>query len=460
MAPLVGLSLSAVTACFLWYRSRQRRLRTEFERSHLERHADQLELAVAERTAESVEGERRLRLVFENAPACLWHEDMSGIKREIDRLTQAGVEDFRHYFETHPDAVAECVKLITVLDVNRAAVELHHAESKDELINSLTRTFSENSFDVFREQLIALANGALSFESDAELQTLDGKKVFVLLRMFVNPDSANWSSVFVAITDITDRKGAEEALRDSEMRSRTLLEGSPVCNKVIDLDFRLQYMSAAGQTALKIADITQFYGQTYPPEFYPESTRIPFVEQLELAKTGVICSVESPLLDMEGGEVWYHTTFVPARNDEGKIQYIIASSVNITDRKQAEQALRESDERLDLAVRGTSDGIWDANLDAGKEYWSPRFKELLGYGEDEIESTFDQFLALLHSEDKEGVSEAIRLHLEENQPLYLTSDCKPQRFTVESKRCCSGPRAGTTTRERQTVRPLVSETET
>ncbi|MCH8046552.1 MAG: AAA family ATPase [Planctomycetes bacterium] len=79
------------------------------------------------------------------------------------------------------------------------------------------------------------------------------------------------------------------------------------------------------------------------------------------------------------------------------------------------KALRKSEERLDLAVRGTSDGVWDANLETGKEYWSPRFKELLGYGEDEIEATFDQFLGLLHPDDKADVRDAIRLHLKENQ---------------------------------------------
>ena len=106
---------------------------------------------------------RRLHRVFENAPACLWHEDFSNVKQEIDRLKQTGVEDFRHYFETHPDAVAKCAALIIVLDVNRAAFKLHRAESKDELIGSLTRTFTENSYRVFREELIALASGNLSF---------------------------------------------------------------------------------------------------------------------------------------------------------------------------------------------------------------------------------------------------------------------------------------------------------
>ncbi|MCZ6671300.1 MAG: PAS domain-containing protein, partial [Verrucomicrobia bacterium] len=151
-------------------------------------------------------------------------------------------------------------------------------------------------------------------------------------------------------TDITQRKEAENKLNKSERRGRTLLEDSPVCNKIIDLDSRLLYMSSAGVNRLKIPDINSFYGCTYPPDFFPESTRASLIEHLEQAKAGEISSVECLALDMEGCEVWYHTTFVPARDDEDRIEYIIATSVDITERKHAEEkiktALREKEVML------------------------------------------------------------------------------------------------------------------
>jgi len=147
--------------------------------------------------------------------------------------------------------------------------------------------------------------------------------------------------IMAVVRDITERKRAEEELRASEIRSRTLLEGSPVCNKIIDLDSRLRYMSAAGIKQLKIPDIKPFYGCTYPPDFYSESMRVPLIEHLERAKAGEISSVECPVLDMEGGEVWYHTTFVPALDDDGRVKYVIASSVNITERKMGEKQIQD-----------------------------------------------------------------------------------------------------------------------
>ncbi|MGY8769339.1 MAG: PAS domain-containing sensor histidine kinase [Pirellulales bacterium] len=146
-----------------------------------------------------------------------------------------------------------------------------------------------------------------------------------------------------------------EQLRASEIKSRILLDGSPVCNKIIDLDSRLQFMSAAGVNQLNISDIESLYGDIYPPQFYPESMRAPLIDHLERAKQGETCSVEAPVFDVQGNELWYHSTFVPARDDQGQIQYIIVSSVNITERHQAEIELAKSKEVAEAANRAKSE---------------------------------------------------------------------------------------------------------
>ncbi|MCP4374849.1 MAG: response regulator [bacterium] len=141
---------------------------------------------------------------------------------------------------------------------------------------------------------------------------------------------------------LRERLQTETALRKSEIMNRSLLEDSPVCTKIIGLDSKLQYMSTAGIEQLKIPDITPFYGQTYPPDFYPDQMRTPLVNALKRALAGQTASVEAPVHDTEGNEVWYDTTFVPVFGDDGQIKYIIGSSVEISNRKHTEEALERA----------------------------------------------------------------------------------------------------------------------
>ncbi|MHC4221421.1 MAG: PAS domain-containing sensor histidine kinase, partial [Planctomycetota bacterium] len=187
-----------------------------------------------------------------------------------------------------------------------------------------------------------------------------------------------------ALFDITDHKEAEQALLESEIMNRSLLEGSPVCNKVIDMDFKLQYMSSAGQRHLKIPDIKPYYGQTYPPEFYPESMRAPLIKHLKVAMAGDISSVEAPVHDMQGNEVWYHTTFVPALDENGRVKFVIGSSVNITDRKKAEQSLQESEERFRDFFEGAPIGFHIFGPDQIITDINDAELEMIGYSRDQI----------------------------------------------------------------------------
>ena len=91
---------------------------------------------------------------------------------------------------------------------------------------------------------------------------------------------------------------------------------------------------------------------------------------------------------------------------------------DITERKRSEQALRESEERFNLALRGANDGLWDWNLHTNEVYFSPRWKEMLGYAEDEIGNGVDEWSSRVHPEDIDKALASVRDHLEGRTPLY------------------------------------------
>ena len=73
--------------------------------------------------------------------------------------------------------------------------------------------------------------------------------------------------------------------------------------------------------------------------------------------------------------------------------------------------LHESEERYAVAVRGANDGLWDWNLATNEVYWSPRWKELLGYGEGEIGTDPEEWLSRIHDEDARLAKETLEAYL-------------------------------------------------
>jgi len=153
-------------------------------------------------------------------------------------------------------------------------------------------------------------------------------------------------ALYVAKID-KERRKVESRLTESEKQRRTWLENSPDCTKIVDLAFNLQYMSSAGVRGLRIDDITPYYGKPYPFDFYPDSFKIQMRKNLAKAKeTGKTITQEAPVLNMEGNEVWFHSTIVPVNDNESKLDYIMVVSIDTTERKQSEQRLLRAHDEL------------------------------------------------------------------------------------------------------------------
>jgi PAS domain S-box-containing protein len=160
--------------------------------------------------------EQRYRNIFEAVGVSIWEEDFSEVQAAIDDLKAAGVRDFRDYTATHPEFVRRAISMVRVSDVNDATVKLFGAKSKDELLTSLDRVFVPETEEVFRGELIAIAEGRTHFESETILQTLTGRRLTVLFTITLPPPPARLDRVLVTVTDISERRRAAEALQKAE----------------------------------------------------------------------------------------------------------------------------------------------------------------------------------------------------------------------------------------------------
>ena len=162
------------------------------------------------------ESESRYRYIFQAAGVSIWEEDFSQVKAAVDELKAGGVRDLRPYIAGHPDFVRRAVTMVKVIDVNDASVKLFKAESKEELLVALDKVFLPETEEVFARELVALAEGQTSFETETVLQTLKGDRLTVLFTIKFPPAPTRLDNVLVTLTDITERKRAEEALQKAQ----------------------------------------------------------------------------------------------------------------------------------------------------------------------------------------------------------------------------------------------------
>ncbi|MFN8456282.1 MAG: EAL domain-containing protein [Anaerolineae bacterium] len=122
-----------------------------------------------------------------------------------------------------------------------------------------------------------------------------------------------------------------------------------------------------------------------------------------ITKSGDLCTI-----------AWSSTVL----DNQGAVEYIISTGHDITERKQIEEALRQGGERYALAVLAANHGLWDWNLKTNEIYFSPHWKAILGYEEQEIQSSVEEWFSRVHPEDLPRLKVDIAVHLEGTTPSF------------------------------------------
>jgi PAS domain S-box-containing protein len=219
----------------------------------------------------------------------------------------------------------------------------------------------------------------------------------------------------VVAYDITERRQTENALRESEKRFSTLFRSNPVpvgithspdyC--IVDVNDAWSDLTgygreeALGHTATELGIVV------------PES-----LQQIRnmLQTQGEIRQHDLLLRTRSGQERRILITSEPF--ELGGETYIFNNLLDITERKQAEQELRESEERLEMVMEGSQLGYWDWNIETGQVSRNARWAEMLGYTLEEVEFNVKQWTDLHHPDDREAAWKSIQDHLDGKTPAH------------------------------------------
>lgn len=223
--------------------------------------------------------------------------------------------------------------------------------------------------------------------------------------------------IFGTDQDITERKLAEESIKSSEERFRQLVELSPYAF-LIHQHEKVVYANPEAARLLNAEYPGQLLGMNIlsiiAPE-YKEMVKERIKKTLQEYKK--LAKLEEKFLRLDGTEVDVEVVGIPCMYEGKPAIQVIAQ--DITDRKLVEKRLLESHKRFNMVIQGANDGIWDLNVQTNEMYFSPRFKELLGYEETDLNHGYNDFVNLIHADDYPAFRRNMRHHFEKDRPFFL-----------------------------------------
>lgn len=217
--------------------------------------------------------------------------------------------------------------------------------------------------------------------------------------------------------DITELKRTAEALRQRELYLRATLDNLPFLFWLKDAESRFLAVNKIFSDACGRASPEELVGLTDFDVWPAELADRYRTDDFEVMTCRCARSVEEPVA---GGAAagWIETYKKPVIAADGTTLGTVGFARDISERKQMEQALAESEQRWELAVTGANDGVWDWNPQTGKVYFSERWKTMLGYRPEEIGDSVDEWINRIHPDDRAHAFSTLENHLSGKTEFY------------------------------------------
>ncbi|NOZ12234.1 MAG: PAS domain S-box protein [Acidobacteria bacterium] len=187
------------------------------------------------------EENRRCREILNLTPVSIWHEDFTEVKKWLNELKGAGIEDLRGYLAGHPALIREAAARVKIISVNDATLKLFGVTDREQLLGRLDRLFTEESDLVFMEELLAIWGRNNHFISELSVQTVSGETIPAILEWYaptVNGELA-LEQVIVTLSNIGKLKKVEA----EKERLSALIEQTTESIMITDLSGNIVYVN-------------------------------------------------------------------------------------------------------------------------------------------------------------------------------------------------------------------------
>lgn len=340
------------------------------------------------------ENEQKMRLALNSVHGGLWENDVS--------------KQLFHLYDLDPQTRKKIAA--TTLTWNESLSRIH----PDDLDTAVKN--QENFLNGLKSQ----------YETEYRFKTDDGTYMWLnAVGNTVEKDTAgNPVRIIGIFTDVTERKTAEEKLKESEQRWNFALEGSGAgvwqmdfrthTMWISDRGFQLMELKRTGNSLIQFAD---FFSKIHPQD-------IPFAERkmIDLLK-GTIPRFELQVrYVLNNGEYkWLELhAIVSERDSDGRTVTLIGSSYDITDQKLAEEKVKHTEQQLQAAIEGIEAGIYEWDIIHEKYYYSDTTHRMFGVEKESLPYNWRPYEYLTHPDDAEKVKLAVDQLLTEGKKVALS----------------------------------------
>ncbi|ADB60427.1 putative PAS/PAC sensor protein [Haloterrigena turkmenica DSM 5511] len=346
--------------------------------------------------------------------------DVSDRKERAEELRQErGLNE--HVLETSPVGIGVITPDGDISRVNDRA---------EALLGLTMEELSDQTFDVSQRKLYDSEGHRISpedllsrvfddheevIDTEFALERPDGDQVWASISIAPMTDAAgDVEKAAIIATDITDRKEREETLREERDVIEHILETSPVGIGVITADGDISRVNdraeellglTIGEITNQTLDVTQrrFYGAS-GQQVQPEDLLSRVFEDREH-----VLNSEFRLERPDGERVWTALSIAPIENQGGDVEKAVVIATDISDRKEREKRLRESEARLRQIAENINSAIWMADADLSEIlYINPAYENITGRSRDSVYDNLMNHLDDVHPQDRHRVETAMQ----------------------------------------------------
>ena len=336
-----------------------------------------------------------------------WYQRNARERGRTEKALRESEERYRLIVELSPNGVVAC-RDGKIVYSNEGGAKLFGVSAPNELTGKPVLDFVHSeSRPAVAELLRRIAELGVKESSEEMLLRIDGSTAEVEVAAFPVLHAGE-PAVQLVLRDVSKRKRTEEALRTSEALL-AVASNLPIVVFALDRDGIFILSEGQGLTGLGLRP-----GEAVGKSVSEVCGKVPQI--LDNVRRALDGEAFSDTLAV--GSLAFQTCYSPLRDSSGNVTRVLGVAIDTTKRTQAEQQLRMSEERWELALRGNNDGLWDWNARTDEVFFSPRWKQMLGFEDHELENNTAAWEGRIHPDDLVRVQAHLQKHLRHETDFY------------------------------------------